>query len=495
MRYARNNDVCESTTPCTTDWSSIDWYKIEKYVNKQQMRIYHAERQGDSRKVRDLQRLLIHSNSTLLLAIKKVTQINKGKRTPGIDGYRAMSNEKRGELFDMLKSKNIKHHVPKPAFRKYIKKKNNKLRSLGIPVIVDRVYQEIIRLVLEPQAEANFEPISYGFRPKRGAHDAIERIWINTNTGNWKWVFEGDFKSCFDTLSHDFILEQIKGFPLYNLVERFLKAGYVDNNVFHKTREGTPQGGLLSPLLANIALTGLEKCLNVKYWKHGKYFQHVGKYKVVRYADDFVIFAKTKEDILEVYNLLQPYLDERGLILAEDKTRITSIYDGFDFLGFNIRYYTNVNKCLVKPSKDSIKSFKTKVNERFSWFNGHNIEDLIDGLNPLIRGTANYWRHVNSSDIFSKMDDYIWHKTYRFVRRLHPNKSWGWIKKKYFPPLVRKSGVWNWVLTDTKSEKYLFKMQWYPIWYHTMIKHDFSPYDKTKEEYFVNRANHYRSKG
>ena len=488
MRYAQNKNVYESTTPHITDWSTIKWNKIEKYVDKQLKRIYHAERQGDRRKVRNLQRLLINSDAILLTAIRKVTQINKGKRTPGIDGYRAMTDKKRGELFDMLKTRNIKYHVPKPAFRKYIKKKNGKLRSLGIPVIIDRVYQEIIRMVLEPQAEANFEPISYGFRPKRSAHDAIKRIWINTNRGIWKWVFEGDFKSCFDTLNHEFILEQIKGFPLYNLVKRFLKAGYVDNNVFRKTTMGTPQGGLLSPLLANIALTGLEKCLNIKYSKYGDSFRCTGDYKVVRYADDFIILAKNKKDIMKVYDLLQPYLNQRGLVLAKDKTKITSLYDGFDFLGFNIKFYIRNNKCLIKPSESSIRSFKAKIKDRFTWFNGHNVEELIEGLNPLIRGTANYWRHVNSSEIFSKMDNFIWQKTYRFIRRLHPNKGWNWIKKKYFPPLVRKSGKWNWILTDRKSGKYLIKMSWYHIHYHAMIKHDYSPYDKTKKEYFVNRT-------
>lgn len=263
---------------------------------------------------------------------------------------------------------NIKFHNPKPAYRKYIRKKNGKLRSLGIPVIVDRIYQDIIRMALEPQFEAYFEPTSYGFRPKRCSHDAARRIMYNIRGGNWCWVFEGDFKACFDTLDHDFILKQIKGFPLYNLVGKFLKAGYVDNNVFYQSETGTPQGGILSPLLANVALNGLEELLGINYTKYedknGKITYHAhGDYRVVRYADDFVIFAKSRKDIENVRDLLAPYLKDRGLELAEDKTRITHICEGFDFLGFNFRRYKTKDGFihLNKPSKDSIKNFKSKI--------------------------------------------------------------------------------------------------------------------------------------
>ena len=329
----------ESSLPDATDWSTINWYNVIKYIDKLQKRIYRAESNRNYRKVRDLQRMLIRSKAALLLAIKRVTQINKGKRTPGIDGFRALNDEKRGELFDTLNKKDFKLHKPKSAYRKYIWKKNGKLRSLGIPTVVDRIYQEIIRMALEPQAEVNFEPTSYGFRPARGCHDAADRIMKNIMSGNWCWVFEGDFKSCFDTLDHEFILKQIKKFPLYNLVERFLKAGYVENNIFHSTDDGTPQGGIISPLLANIAFNGMEDVLNISYqkrrYKTGR-VTHIteGNYRMIRYADDFVILAKSKEDIEKVYDILNHYLQERGLELAEDKTRITHISEGFDFLGF-----------------------------------------------------------------------------------------------------------------------------------------------------------------
>jgi RNA-directed DNA polymerase len=497
MRYAQNNNVYESTTQYATDWPSISWYKVEKYVDKLQKRIYHAESIGDSRKVRNLQRILIRSESAILMAVKRVTQTNKGKRTPGIDGKIIKTDKQRGKLVDKLKARNISKHQPKPAYRHYIRKKNGKMRPLGIPTIIDRVYQEIIRMALEPQMEVNFEPTSYGFRPKRGVHDAVGRIFNIIHNNEFNEVFEGDFKDCFNNLSHEFILSKIKGFPLIKLVGRYLKAGYVDNGVFNKTMSGTPQGGILSPLLANIALTGLEEYLNISYKKrtqkqYGKdkeFYKTIGKYRVTRYADDFVIFARNKEDIEKVPKLLENYLLERGLVLAEDKTKITHLSDGFDFLGFNSRQYNTYKgiKCLIKPSKDSIKSFKVKISERVRLNYGNNVDNLIKSLNPLIIGTANYWKPTVAKKIFSDMDYYIWNKIYKFLRRLHPNKGWKWIKRKYFPEYDDGYHRGKWVLTGPKQENHLIKMSWTKIKRHKMITHNNSPYDKSKENYFMNR--------
>lgn len=487
----QENDFLESTLSSATKWGSINWNKVRKYVDKLQKRIYHAESMNDSRKVRNLQRMLANSNAALLLAIKKVTQINKGKRTYGIDGFRVLTNNERDELFDTMKHMNIKLHNPKPAYRRYIRKKNGKLRSLGIPVIKDRIYQEITRMTLEPQAEVNFEPTSYGFRPRRGCHDALSRIMYNIRSGKWSWVFEGDFKSCFDTLLHSFILKQINTFPLYSLVEKFLKAGFVDDNVFYNAEEGTPQGGILSPLLANIALDGMEDILNVTYRKKTRkdgYVSYVteGKYRMVRYADDFVIFAQNKKDIEELYDILNPYLKERGLTLAEDKTRITHILNGFDFLGFNFRRYQTSNGFThsPRPSKNSIKEFKSKVAEICRQSYGQNVDSLIKRLNSLIIGTANYWKPSVAKRIFSKMDSYIWTRISGFIKRLHPKKSMKWLKKTYFPIYNDGKHVDRWILTGSKEGRRLTKMAWVPIKRHIMIKFNYSPYDNSKREYF-----------
>ena len=486
-----------SVSSNATDWDSINWDRIERYVDKQQKRIYRAEVNKDKRKVRNIQRLLTNSRAVLLLAVRRVTEINKGRNTPGPDGFTAKTSKQKGELVDRLSKKNIYNYAPSPTQRIYIPKKNGKKRPLSIPTITDRIYQEVIRIILEPQMEVRFEPTSYGFRPKRGVYDAITRIFSNIRGDKWCWVFEGDFKGCFDNLSHDFILEQLKGFTLKGVVERILKAGYLDNNVFNETTKGTPQGGLLSPLLANIALTGLEDYLNITY--EAKYNKNAesnvtyvtkGNYCIVRYADDFVIFAKRKEELIEVRNILDPYLDERGLELAEDKNSITHTHNGFDFLGFNCRLYKTQNryKCLIKPSKESIKKAKRRIADVFSYCQGNNVDFLIEKLNPVIRGIGYFWRPTIAKEAFNEMDNYVWKKLYNFLRRLHPNKGWKWIVKKYFPQYDEKGNfIGKWTLVGPNDKNQLFKMASIPVRRWNMIKYNYSPYDANKTEYFENR--------
>ena len=499
MRNAANNNICKSVSSDITEWNSINWNKLEKYVDKQQKRIYKAEVDNNRKKVRNIQRMLSNSKAVLLLAIRKVTETNKGRKTAGIDGYRAMTYKQKGELADELRNKDILRYKPKPTLRKMIPKKNGKKRALGIPTIKDRVVQEIIRMILEPQFEARFEVTSYGFRPKRGVYDAVIRIFNNIRRDDWCWVFEGDFKGCFDNLSHDFILSQLKGFPLISLVKRFLEAGYLDNNTFNITEKGTPQGGLLSPLLANIALTGLEEYLNITY-KEYHYpekgiddYRAQGNFRMVRYADDFVIFAKTREEIKQVRRILEPYLSERGLELAEDKTKITHTHDGFDFLGFNFRLYKTQNdfKCFIKPSKDSIKKAKERIKNIFSECTGHNVDYLIERLNPVIRGIGYFWRISVAKEIFSKIDNYIWNKVYKFIRRLHPNKGWKWIKKRYFPKYIDDEFVGKWTLVGPNDKQCLIKMASIPIRRWNMIKYNYSPYDVSKQKYFENRRKYW----
>ena len=479
LRNATNNFICESISSNITDWNSIDWTKSEKYVDKQQKRIYKAEVNKDKRKVRNIQRMLTNSRAVVVVAVRRVTETNKGRRTPGIDGFRALTDKEKGELVDKILTMDIYKHKPKPTLRRYIPKKGGKLRALGIPTIIDRVYQEIVRIILEPQ------------------YDAIERIFRNIKDDNWCWVFEGDFRSCFDNLSHDFILKQLKGFPLIKLVERFLKAGYVDNNVFNTTDKGTPQGGLLSPLLANMALTGLEKYLKISYREVYRdrngveditYYSQ-GNYRVARYADDFVIFAKTKEEIEQVRNLIEPYLSERGLELAEDKTNITHTHKGFNFLGFNCRLYKTANryKCLIKPSKESIKKAKGKINDIFRYCRGNSVDYLIDRLNPVINGIGYFWRISVAKEIFGTMDSYVWKKLRRFLKRMHPKKSWKWIINKYFPQYDDEGNfIGKWTLVGPNDKVQLTKMSRIPIRRWSMIKHNYSPYDINKSEYFEN---------
>lgn len=281
----------KSATSFPTKWNEIQWTRIRKYVNRLQQRIYRAESLGNRRETRQLQRLLMRSKAALLLSIKRITQENKGKKTAGVDGMIIKTEDERMNLYRKMYSRTIAHHNPKPSYRTYIKKKNGKLRPLSIPIIVDRVWQNVMKMALEPQWEYRFEPTSYGFRPERGCHDAIERIHKYLLFGKRRWIFEGDFKGCFDNLNHSHILQQIKGFPNEKVIEKWLKAGYVDNGIFHRTETGSGQGSVISPLLANIALHGMEKALGIKYYlnkRNDGYTWAVNQsaYAMTRYADD-----------------------------------------------------------------------------------------------------------------------------------------------------------------------------------------------------------------
>jgi len=481
-----------ATAPQVYDWNSINWKKIYKYVKKLRQRIFHAEQLGQTRKVRKLQRLMIRSKANLLLSIKRVTQINKGKRTAGIDKMIITNDKERTKLFNLIKDYNIKSVKVKPAKRKYIPKKNGKLRPLGIPIIKDRIYQNIVKNALEPQWESRFESISYGFRPKRSAQDARQQLFQKLRGGTKRqWIFEGDFKGCFNNLNHDYIISCLEKFPCKKTIVEWLKAGYVDNEVFNETLTGTPQGGIISPLLANIALHGMEEELGVRYKKstQGHYLDS-NSIGIVKYADDFVILCKSQEEAKSMYDKLKPYLEKRGLSLAEDKTRIIHISDGFDFLSFNAKQYKTIRGMvlLIKPSKESIKKAKQKIKEIFDRYRGSQVGIIISKLNPIIRGIGNYWSSSVSKEAFKTIDYYIWLKIRRYLKVMHPNKPWKWIIKKYFSKDIHGISKDRWLLTDKSMKNcQLMKMQWIPIIRHQLIKYKNSPDDKTLKEYFVKK--------
>src|SRR5947207_2837230 len=402
-----------------TNWNAINWREQNRLVRNLRQRIFRATQEANWRKVRSLQRLMLHSRANVLLSVRRVAQVNQGKNTPGVDKVITKTPTERGKLTD-----DILTYTPwraEPARRVYIPKANSaKLRPLGIPVIRDRALQAMLKNVLEPSWEARFEGSSYGFRPGRGCHDAIEKIYgLARPNKTKKWVLDADIRGAFDTISHEHLLKSIGAVPGRELIKQWLKAGYVEEGMFHETEHGTPQGGVVSPLLANIALHGMEEAIGVKYDYRG---QLISKRAVVRYADDFVCFCETKQDAEQVQKILVEWLKERGLTLSEEKTRIVHLTEGFDFLGFNVRQYPAAQtsrtgwKLLIKPSKQSVQDVQKKLKELWYKGRGNNVLSVLAKLNPVIRGWANYFRTVVAKEIFHKLDSWMYHRTIRYTR-------------------------------------------------------------------------------
>ena len=459
------------------EWSATDWSSVERQVRRLQMRIAKAEKEGKRGKVKALQHLLAHSFFAKLWAVRRVAR-NRGKRTPGVDGVLWKTP---GQRLSAARSLKVRGYHPQALRRIYIPKKNGKLRPLSIPTMRDRAMQALYLLTLEPIAEVRADPNSYGFRTNRSTADALGQCFcVFGQKHSAEAVFDADIKSCFDRISHSWLIEHV---PMdKEILRKWLAAGYMEGSVFHRTEEGTPQGGIISPVLANLTLDGLERVARGAAPSRSKV-------NVVRYADDFLVTARSPELLKEkIIPAIEAFLAERGLELSSEKSRVTDIRTGFDFLGATLRKVGG--KLLMTPSRKSVKAFLDGVRETIRTHTGSSVERLISLLNPRIRGWAIYFSHLVSSRVFHRVDKAIFDAMVRWMRRRHPQRGMPWLRRKYF----RSHGSRRWIITASPNGATgrehpfdLFQAGNVPIRRHVKVQAAVTAFDPVYQDYLRQR--------
>lgn len=458
-------------------WKQINWEQAEAYINRLQIRIVKAVKENKWRLAKRLQYLITHSFYGKAVAVRRVIS-NKGKNTSGIDGIVWKTDKEKEEAIRTLETKGYRASALRRIYIEKFGKKEK--RPLGIPTMKDRAMQALQLLGLEPVAETLADTVSFGFRKYRSAQDAMEYGFsVLCRRDSPQWVLEGDIKGCFDNISHRWLEENI---PMdAKVLREFMKCGYVYNRRLYPTINGTPQGGIISPTLANMTLDGMEKLIKQKYWsnKKGSIDVRNNKKKVhlIKYADDFVVTASDKDTLTDIKEMLKEFLGQRGLILSEEKTKLTSIHEGFDFLGWNFRKYKG--RLIIKPSDKSVSKIRKTISKIIKDNKTSTQENLIYQLNQVIRGWAEYHHSVCAKEIFAKIDHTTWEMLWRWAKRRHPNKPKGWIVNKYWK--YHKGRNWSF-----KTDKnILFCMNDMPIVRYPQVKLDANPF--LDSEYFINR--------
>ena len=466
------------------DWYSIDWKKVWRTVRRLQARIVKAVAEGRWNKVKALVYLLTHSFGGRALAILRVVD-NAGAKTPGVDGILWKTPEAKSAAFSTLRRHGYR---PQPLRRVYIPKSNGKKRGLGIPTMTDRAMQALYLLGLDPIAESHADGHSYGFRRERRCADALAQAHcLLSHRHGPEWILEGDIKACFDRISHNWLLSHV---PMdRTLLGQWLKAGFLEKQTWFATKEGTPQGGTVSPALANWTLDGLQGLLTECFASTPK-GQGRSKVHLVRYADDFLITG-TSRDLLrdQVQPLVAHFLHERGLALSHEKTRITHVEEGFDFLGQNVRRYRD-GTVLTKPSTQNVKTFLSKIQETIDNSGSMTAGELIRRLNQQIKGGTMYHRYAASKRTFTYVDHRIFRMVWHWCRRRHPKKSRRWLKTTYFPPDGHRQWVFTGMLQDRKGHKYsirLMQAAQVRIIRYVKLRSAVNPYDPQWELYLEAR--------
>lgn len=476
LKCEKQMNVCKNTCASHTkvnDWQSILWKKVIYQVNRLQRRIAKAVKTGRWAKAKVLSRLLTHSFFAKLLAVFRVTT-NKGGKTAGLDGVIWKNNPQKFLAACNLK---IRGYKPKPLRRIYIPKKNGKRRPLSIPCMYDRAMQALFQMALDPISETNADPNSYGFRLRRSCADAVQQCFIVlAKKFHAKWIFEADIKACFDEIDHEWVLKNI---PIDKVIlQKWLKAGYIEKSKRFQTKKGTPQGGIISPLIMNMVLDGLETEIRKKFpkWKNSKV-------NFIRYADDFVITSPDRQTIeKDIIPLVKNFLEERKLALSEEKTKISHIDHGFDFLSQNIRKYNG--KLLIRPSKKSIQSFKDKIKETLRTNRGIPAHALIRILNPIIRGWSNYHKTVCAKKTFSQLGHFIFQQLWNWAKYQHGNHNRRWLFLRYFKD---NHFTDKYVTRKGSTVVRLFRIAYVPIKYQVKIRAKANPYLQEFDEYFRKR--------